>query len=169
MDGELARRNLRDFLSMYNQFTETCFDRCIQNLNYRVLTPDEESCTSKCVSKLINVNHRQISVYMEINPLNRRLNEMGSGTNPEELQNPAPDIAKEVEKALGTTQDSGHIPEATSDSAAVVAGSVTTASDNAAAAAAVVVMNELGSSDVSQVAELPSQAMDTATAEPEKT
>lgn len=28
---------------MYNQFTETCFTRCVQNLNYRVLTPAEVS------------------------------------------------------------------------------------------------------------------------------
>ncbi|XP_780102.1 mitochondrial import inner membrane translocase subunit Tim10 B [Strongylocentrotus purpuratus] len=98
MEGDNARRNLRDFLSMYNQFTETCFTRCVQNLNYRVLTPAEDSCTSNCISKLINVNHREISTYMEINPLNRRLNEMNSE---EGLQPETPDLALEVEKVIG--------------------------------------------------------------------
>ncbi|XP_071504181.1 mitochondrial import inner membrane translocase subunit Tim10 B-like [Diadema antillarum] len=81
MEAANARRNLKDFLSMYNQFTETCFERCAQNLNYRILTAQEEICTAKCIDKLVNVNHRQIFKYMEINPLNRKLDEIGVGAD----------------------------------------------------------------------------------------
>ncbi|XP_033632193.1 mitochondrial import inner membrane translocase subunit Tim10 B-like [Asterias rubens] len=69
---DYARRNLKDFLSMYNQFTEVCFNHCVQNFNYRHMIPEETSCANRCAEKLINVNHRLISVYMEINPLHKQ-------------------------------------------------------------------------------------------------
>ncbi|XP_038055750.1 mitochondrial import inner membrane translocase subunit Tim10 B-like [Patiria miniata] len=69
---EFARRNLKDFLSMYNQFTELCFNHCIQNLNYRHMIPEEVACANRCAEKLVNVNHRLITTYMEINPLHKQ-------------------------------------------------------------------------------------------------
>ncbi|XP_022084477.1 uncharacterized protein LOC110975911 isoform X2 [Acanthaster planci] len=57
---------------MYNQFTELCFNHCVQNLNYRHLIPEEEVCANRCAEKLIHVNHRLISTYMEINPLHKQ-------------------------------------------------------------------------------------------------
>ncbi|XP_054754661.1 mitochondrial import inner membrane translocase subunit Tim10 B-like [Lytechinus pictus] len=112
---------------MYNQFTETCFTRCVQNLNYRVLTPMEETCTSKCISKLINVNHREISVYMEINPLNRRLNQMNS--EEQGLQPETPDLAQEVEKALGKDTMATSQSEPVSDESPQIAFNSTVTGD----------------------------------------
>ncbi|KAJ8028124.1 Mitochondrial import inner membrane translocase subunit Tim10 B [Holothuria leucospilota] len=70
---EVARRNMKDFLTMYNTFTESCFNSCVKNFNYRYLTEEEKKCSENCTSKLVNINHRLISVYMDINPMNRQL------------------------------------------------------------------------------------------------
>ncbi|XP_033120008.1 mitochondrial import inner membrane translocase subunit Tim10 B-like [Anneissia japonica] len=71
MDESQATRNLRDYLTMYNQFTQKCFNSCATNFNYRFMTHEEHTCVQKCANKLININHRLITVYMELNPLNK--------------------------------------------------------------------------------------------------
>ncbi|XP_070553509.1 mitochondrial import inner membrane translocase subunit Tim10 B-like [Ptychodera flava] len=75
MDDQAAVRNFRDFLTVYNSFTEKCFNHCVSNLNYRALTPEEELCVDRCSSKLVNVNHRIIGTYMEVNPMNKLIAE----------------------------------------------------------------------------------------------
>ncbi|XP_029457755.1 mitochondrial import inner membrane translocase subunit Tim10 B [Rhinatrema bivittatum] len=71
MDGEqqqLQLRNLRDFLLVYNKMTEICFSRCVSNLNYRILTMEEEQCLDSCAVKLIRSNHRLMAAYVELMP-----------------------------------------------------------------------------------------------------
>uniref|UniRef100_A0A6M2CNE5 Mitochondrial import inner membrane translocase subunit n=1 Tax=Rhipicephalus microplus TaxID=6941 RepID=A0A6M2CNE5_RHIMP len=68
MAEDAALRNFRDFLLIYNRMTEMCFRQCVNNLNYRELTPDESQCVDHCAGKTINVNHRMMSVYMEVQP-----------------------------------------------------------------------------------------------------
>ncbi|KAK8766886.1 hypothetical protein V5799_006333 [Amblyomma americanum] len=46
MAEDAAIRNFRDFLLIYNRMTETCFRHCVNNLNYRDLTPDEVGASS---------------------------------------------------------------------------------------------------------------------------
>uniref|UniRef100_UPI00358F504D mitochondrial import inner membrane translocase subunit Tim10 B n=1 Tax=Myxine glutinosa TaxID=7769 RepID=UPI00358F504D len=71
-------RNLRDFLLVYNSLTEDCFSHCVTNLNYRSLTPAEESCIDNCAGKLIQSNHRVMLSYVELMPemVQRRVAEM---------------------------------------------------------------------------------------------
>uniref|UniRef100_A0A0K8R4S1 Mitochondrial import inner membrane translocase subunit n=1 Tax=Ixodes ricinus TaxID=34613 RepID=A0A0K8R4S1_IXORI len=65
---DAALRNFRDFLMIYNRMTEVCFKECVNNLNYRELTSQESSCVEHCVGKSINVNHRMMAIYMEVQP-----------------------------------------------------------------------------------------------------
>ncbi|XP_053312159.1 mitochondrial import inner membrane translocase subunit Tim10 B [Spea bombifrons] len=71
-------RNLRDFLLVYNKMTEICFTRCARNLNYRVMTMDEERCLDNCASKLIRSNHRLMAAYVGLMPsvVQRRMAEL---------------------------------------------------------------------------------------------
>lgn len=48
--------------------TETCFQNCVNNLNYRDLTADESRCVELCAGKAISVNHRMMAIYMEVQP-----------------------------------------------------------------------------------------------------
>lgn len=64
MDFEL--RNLKDFLTLYNQVTELCFKSCVDNLFGRDLSSDEIRCTDNCVGKFSSVNQRLMQVYVGV-------------------------------------------------------------------------------------------------------
>ncbi|XP_035035198.1 mitochondrial import inner membrane translocase subunit Tim10 B [Hippoglossus stenolepis] len=80
MEADQQIRNLRDFLLVYNRMTETCFQRCSSNFNYRNLTMDEERCLDSCAGKLIRSNHRMMGAYVQLMPrmMQRRMDEMES-------------------------------------------------------------------------------------------
>lgn len=66
--NEEGLRNFKDFLSTYNKLSESCFNRCIINLNNRNLSPEEQSCADACVQKQTNYNNRAVSVFMVEQP-----------------------------------------------------------------------------------------------------
>uniref|UniRef100_A0A8C3JPB7 Mitochondrial import inner membrane translocase subunit n=1 Tax=Calidris pygmaea TaxID=425635 RepID=A0A8C3JPB7_9CHAR len=59
---------LRDFLLVYNRMTELCFQHCVSNLNYRLLTGAEERCLDGCAGKLVRANHRLMRAYVGLMP-----------------------------------------------------------------------------------------------------
>ncbi|KAM7440577.1 the small Tim [Porites harrisoni] len=65
---DLAARNYKEFLQLYNKLTQDCFLACVTNLNYRKVTA-EESCIDTCSTKWMNLNQRQMAVFMEVGPL----------------------------------------------------------------------------------------------------
>ncbi|KAL3267104.1 hypothetical protein HHI36_011244 [Cryptolaemus montrouzieri] len=78
MDIESNIRNFKDFLQLYNQMTETCFGKCVDNLNSRILNPNEKECIEDCASKFIKFNHKLMSTFVEVQSLivNRRMKEV---------------------------------------------------------------------------------------------
>lgn len=77
MDPHNQLRNFKDFLLLYNQMTENCFKKCVDEMNSRQLNRDEELCVNKCSSKFINANHRMMSIYVEVQSalVNKRIEE----------------------------------------------------------------------------------------------
>ena len=69
IDVEGGLRNFRDFLSVYNQMSESCFNRCIINLNQRNLSEEEKACSDVCAEKQMKFNNRLMSVYMREQPI----------------------------------------------------------------------------------------------------
>lgn len=61
--------NFKDFLQVYNQMTESCFNRCIINLNNRSLTDEEKSCSDVCAEKHMKFNNRLMGVYVVEQPI----------------------------------------------------------------------------------------------------
>ncbi|XP_059912923.1 mitochondrial import inner membrane translocase subunit Tim10 B [Gadus macrocephalus] len=80
MEPEMQIRNLRDFLLVYNRMTETCFQRCSSNFNYRNLTMVEDRCVDNCAGKLIRANNRLMGTYVQLMPkmVQKRMDEMQS-------------------------------------------------------------------------------------------
>ncbi|XP_047479985.1 mitochondrial import inner membrane translocase subunit Tim10B-like [Penaeus chinensis] len=78
MDVESNVRQFKDFLYLYNSISEKCFNLCVTAFNKRDLEYEEASCVDRCVGKQVNVNHKVMSVYAEIQPvyLQKRLDEM---------------------------------------------------------------------------------------------
>ncbi|XP_057371047.1 mitochondrial import inner membrane translocase subunit Tim10 B-like [Daphnia carinata] len=73
-----ALKNFKDFLLVFNTMSETCFTRCVNTFQTRELTEDEDRCVELCSNKNIRVNHKVMSVYMEVQPLimQKRMEEM---------------------------------------------------------------------------------------------
>ncbi|EFX79889.1 hypothetical protein DAPPUDRAFT_52086, partial [Daphnia pulex] len=81
----------KDFLLVFNKMSETCFTRCVNTFQTRELTEDEDKCVEMCSTKNIRVNHKIMSVYMEVQPLivQKRVEEM-------EKLNPPPAVAETI-------------------------------------------------------------------------
>lgn len=63
---------------MFNQVSEKCFLRCVDNFNSRTLSPYEEKCVENCAQKFVNINHRVMGVYVEVQSAltQKRINEV---------------------------------------------------------------------------------------------
>ncbi|XP_015779644.1 PREDICTED: mitochondrial import inner membrane translocase subunit Tim10 B-like [Acropora digitifera] len=77
MADDLAARNYKEFLQLYNKLTQSCFLACVTNFNYRKVTANEQSCIDVCSSKWMNLNQRQMAVFMEVGPLADRMRSQG--------------------------------------------------------------------------------------------
>lgn len=64
----IAIQNYREFITLYNKIAEKCFNSCVVDMSRKALTSEEELCVENCSSKMVNVNHRLMSVFMEIGP-----------------------------------------------------------------------------------------------------
>ena len=67
--SEAGLRNFKDFLSIYNQMSEMCFNRCVINLNHRQLSEEEQVCSDVCAEKQMKYNNRIMGVYMVEQPI----------------------------------------------------------------------------------------------------
>ncbi|XP_046404629.1 mitochondrial import inner membrane translocase subunit Tim10 B isoform X2 [Ischnura elegans] len=103
-------RNFKDFLQLYNQMSELCFNRCVYTFGGRELTREEATCTELCVSKHVKVNHKSMAVYMEVQPLivNKRIEEMNEAQRK---------LEKEAEKTTSPPDSPGEKPETNTEAA----------------------------------------------------
>ena len=67
--NEDGLRNFKDFLSIYNQMSEMCFNRCVINLNHRQLSEEEQVCSDVCAEKQMKYNNRIMGVYVVEQPI----------------------------------------------------------------------------------------------------
>ncbi|KAK9876541.1 hypothetical protein WA026_013915 [Henosepilachna vigintioctopunctata] len=78
MDIYTNYRNFKDFLQLYNQMTDTCFGKCVDNLYSRQLEPNELSCIEDCASKFIKFNSKIMTTFVEVQNtiVQRRMKDM---------------------------------------------------------------------------------------------
>ena len=58
----------KDILTMYNHMSESCFNRCVINLNDRTLSDEEKACTDVCAEKAMKFNNRLMKVFVVEQP-----------------------------------------------------------------------------------------------------
>ncbi|CAK8684254.1 unnamed protein product [Clavelina lepadiformis] len=76
VDSPSQLRNIKDFLILYNALTESCFNKCVTNMNYRTLTQIERACVHRCADKFTNANKRFMNEFTKLTPeMIRRRNE----------------------------------------------------------------------------------------------
>lgn len=74
---------------MFNQVSEKCFVRCVDNFNTRTLSPYEEQCVDNCAKKFVNINHRVMGVYIGVQAslTQKRINEVEEQNSSNALPN----------------------------------------------------------------------------------
>lgn len=60
--------NFRQYATVYNELTETCFSSCVHDLGQRRLNEEETSCVDTCAAKLIEATNRMVWRVAELNP-----------------------------------------------------------------------------------------------------
>lgn len=61
--------NFRQYATVYNELTETCFTSCVHDLGQRHLNEEEAECADICAAKLIQATNRMVWKMAELNPL----------------------------------------------------------------------------------------------------
>ena len=65
----MAASNFRQYATVYNELTETCFSSCVHDLGQRRLNEEEAACADTCAAKLIQATNRMVWRVAELNPL----------------------------------------------------------------------------------------------------
>ena len=67
----------KDILTLYNNMSELCFNRCVINLNSRQLSSEEMACADVCAEKAMKFNNRLMKTFVVEQPLatERRMKE----------------------------------------------------------------------------------------------
>ncbi|EGD76135.1 import inner membrane translocase subunit Tim9 [Salpingoeca rosetta] len=58
IEAQLQRRQVSDFISLYNRLTEQCFNACCNEFTSRKLTGQQKSCVENCVGKFFVASQR---------------------------------------------------------------------------------------------------------------
>eukprot|EP00127_Corallochytrium_limacisporum_P000845 Clim_evm21s26 gene=Clim_evmTU21s26 len=54
----LEKKQMQDFLRLYNGLTEKCVGDCVEDFTVRHITGHEQSCIEYCASKFIKLSQR---------------------------------------------------------------------------------------------------------------
>lgn len=65
--------SFRQYATVYNELTETCFSNCVHDLGQRRLKEEESTCADLCAAKLIQATNRMVWRIAEQNPLEGRM------------------------------------------------------------------------------------------------
>eukprot|EP01147_Barroeca_monosierra_P010675 gene10674-2781_t len=57
-EAQMQRRQVSDFISLYNRLTEHCFEACCNDFTARKLTEKQKSCVNSCVTKFFMASQR---------------------------------------------------------------------------------------------------------------
>jgi len=58
----------REFLRMFNNLGELCFNQCVHSFYERTINKDEEKCVDSCLTKYSALTNHVTRVFMEIQP-----------------------------------------------------------------------------------------------------
>lgn len=76
----VAIQNYREFIQLFNKIADDCFRSCVVDMTRKNLGVEEDACVENCAHKMINTNHRLMSVFMEIGPpVDKQLGLSGPG------------------------------------------------------------------------------------------
>ncbi|KAA8907524.1 Tim10/DDP family zinc finger protein [Sphaerosporella brunnea] len=63
----MERRQMKDFMTMYSNLVQRCFDDCINDFTSKAVSSKEETCVSRCVDKSLKTSERLGQRFAEQN------------------------------------------------------------------------------------------------------
>ncbi|KAI5854009.1 Tim10/DDP family zinc finger protein [Tricharina praecox] len=63
----VERRQMKDFMTMYSNLVQRCFDDCINDFTSKAVSTKEETCVNRCVDKFLKTSERLGQRFAEQN------------------------------------------------------------------------------------------------------
>ncbi|EWC46606.1 mitochondrial import inner membrane translocase subunit tim9 [Drechslerella stenobrocha 248] len=61
----VEKRQMKEFMTMYSNLVQRCFDDCINDFTSKTITNKEEGCINKCVDKWLKGSERMGQRFAE--------------------------------------------------------------------------------------------------------
>ncbi|KAK6329708.1 protein transporter tim9 [Orbilia brochopaga] len=63
----VEKRQMKDFMALYSNLVQRCFDDCINDFTSKTISAKENGCISKCVDKWLKSSERMGQRFAEQN------------------------------------------------------------------------------------------------------
>ncbi|OCK80477.1 hypothetical protein K432DRAFT_42788 [Lepidopterella palustris CBS 459.81] len=67
LQNRMEKKQMKEFMNMYSNLVQRCFDDCINSFESKSLTSREESCVMRCVDKHLKGSQRLGDRFQEQN------------------------------------------------------------------------------------------------------
>nr|POF11628.1 mitochondrial import inner membrane translocase subunit tim9 [Quercus suber] len=67
LQGRMERKQMKDFMNMYSNLVQRCFNDCVTDFSSKSLQSKEEGCVMRCVDKFLKSSERLGERFQEQN------------------------------------------------------------------------------------------------------
>lgn len=67
LQGRMERKQMKDFMNMYSNLVQRCFNDCVSDFTSKSLQTKEEGCVMRCVDKFLKSSERLGERFQEQN------------------------------------------------------------------------------------------------------
>ncbi|KAK4506714.1 hypothetical protein PRZ48_000447 [Zasmidium cellare] len=79
LQGRMERKQMKDFMNMYSNLVQRCFNDCVTDFTSKSLASKEEGCVMRCVDKFLKSSERLGERFQEQNAAMAQQGGMGLG------------------------------------------------------------------------------------------
>ncbi|KAK4635514.1 Mitochondrial import inner membrane translocase subunit tim9 [Fulvia fulva] len=79
LQGRMERKQMKDFMNMYSNLVQRCFNDCVSDFTSKSLLGKEEACVMRCVDKFLKSSERLGERFQEQNAQMAQQGGMGMG------------------------------------------------------------------------------------------
>ncbi|KAL2357229.1 mitochondrial import inner membrane translocase subunit TIM9, partial [Cryomyces antarcticus] len=65
--GRMEKKQMKEFMTMYSNLVQRCFDDCVNDFSSKSLLSREEGCVMRCVDKFLKGSERLGQRFQEQN------------------------------------------------------------------------------------------------------
>ncbi|ORX59871.1 chaperone [Piromyces finnis] len=58
MEHLIEEKQMKDFMRMYSNLVDRCFDNCVNDFSTKTVTSKENACVNRCVEKFMKLSER---------------------------------------------------------------------------------------------------------------